>query len=374
MASGRSAKRILRVNALRVEQRSDIPLFAFGINGRLIHQFAAVQSAARTDDGVLVGYQRTRVQRHIQEIYNYLSQEGALLPNAIVVAFDDSVEFKPLEGALRIEWGTFGRLSIPLPVAGKPKPALIVDGQQRMSALAELRPDRKFPVVVIGFSSASEGLQREQFVLVNKAKPLPRDLLNELVPHVDTALPKPWRLKRVAGRVVELLRYDKESPFYGRIRGIGTTGEGANISQAAVLEIIQRSVRRAGILSSHYSSALDEGDAKSMAHVIGVYFHGVARVWPSAWNGSPWSSRLVHGVGIYAMGSLMDVVMREVDASAPRAIYSVERRLRRLKNRCAWTSGRWPVLRTAWNELQNTSQDKRRLAEYLLEEYRRARR
>jgi DGQHR domain-containing protein len=374
MTSGRSTERVLRVNALRVEQRPDIPLFVFGINGRLIQQFAAVQSATRNDDGVLVGYQRTRVQRHIQEIFNYLSQEGALLPNAIVLAFDNSVEFTPLDGALRVEWGTFGRLAIPLASPGNPKPALIVDGQQRMSALADLRPDRKFPVVVVGFSAASEALQREQFVLVNKSKPLPRDLLNELVPHVDTALPKPWRLRRVAGQVVELLRYDKGSPFYGRIRGIGATGEGANISQAAILEVIQRSVRRAGVLSHHYSTVLDEGDVRSMAEIISVYFTGVARVWPSAWNGSPWSSRLVHGVGIYAVGSLMDVVMREVDASAPRAIYSVERRLLRLKKRCAWTSGRWPALRCAWNELQNTSQDKRRLAEYLLEEYRRARR
>jgi len=373
IVSGRSGQRVLRVNALRVEQRSDIPLFVFGINGRLIHQFAAVQSAARNDDGVLVGYQRTRVQRHIQEIFNYLSQDQALLPNAIVVAFDGSVVFVPLHGALRVEWGTFGTLSIPLPLPGRPKPALIVDGQQRMSALAGLRPERKFPVVVVGFSSASEALQREQFVLVNKAKPLPRDLLNELVPHVDTALPKPWRLRRVGGRVVELLRYDKESPFYGRIRGIGATGEGANISQAAVLEVIQRSVRRAGVLSPHYSSVLDEGDVESMADIMSVYFTSVARVWPSAWNGSPWTSRLVHGVGIFAMGSLMDVVMREVDANAPRAVYSVERRLRRLKKKCAWTSGRWPVLRCAWNELQNTSQDKRRLAEYLLEEYRRPR-
>jgi len=362
------------VNALRVEQRPDIPLFVFGINGRLIQQFAAVQFAARNDTGVLVGYQRTRVEHHIREIFNYLSQENALLPNAIVVAFDDSVEFSPLDGVLRVEWGTFGRLAIPIPSPGKPKPAVIVDGQQRMSALAGLRPDRTFPVVVVGFSSGSEALQREQFVLVNKTKPLPRDLLNELVPQVETALPKPWRLRRVAGRVVELLRYDKESPFYGRIRGIGATGEGANISQAAVLDVVQQSVRRGGVLSNYYSSALDEGDVRSMARIVSVYFRGVERVWPGAWNGSPRSSRLVHGAGIFAMGRLMDVVMREVDADKPRAVYSVERRLKRLQKRCAWTSGYWPVLRSAWNELQNTSQDKRRLAEYLLQEYRKTKR
>jgi DGQHR domain-containing protein len=362
---------VLRVNALRVEQRPDVPLFVFGIDGRLVHQFASVQFAEREGSGELLGYQRSRVERHIREIRDYLLQDNALLPNAIVVAFDGSATFSPLEGELKVEWGTLGKLTIPMPPPGSPKPALIVDGQQRMSALAELKPEHTLPIIVVGFSSASEELQREQFLLVNKTKPLPRDLLNELVARVDTALPKAWRLRRVAALVVESLRYDKSSPFYGRIRGIGATGEGANISQAAVLDVIEQSVRKAGVLSAYYSPALDQADVATMEKIVSVYFHGVERVWPAAWHGSPWSSRLVHGVGISSLGRLMDVVMSEVDASKPRALMSVERRLRRIKSRCAWTEGRWPVLRCAWNELQNTSQDKRRLAEYLVQEYRR---
>ena len=105
---------------------------------------------------------------------------------------------------------------------------------------------------------------------------------------------------------------------------------------------------------------------------MSVYYHGVSRVWPYAWEGSPRTSRLVHGVGIYATGRLMDLVMREVDASAPRAISSVERRLRRIEGVCAWTDGYWPRLKIWWNDLQNTSQDKRRLSTYLCEEYERS--
>ena len=36
-----------------------------------------------------------------------------------------------------------------------------------------------FPVVVVAFQATSPEMQREQFILVNKTKPLPRDLLNE---------------------------------------------------------------------------------------------------------------------------------------------------------------------------------------------------
>ena len=105
----------ITVNALRIEQRSDVPLFVFGVNGRLIHQFAAVDQVRRDDDGVLQGYQRERVKRHIGEIEAYLKTVDAILPNAIVVAFTEVVDFVPLSNVLRTEWGTPGRLKVRLP-------------------------------------------------------------------------------------------------------------------------------------------------------------------------------------------------------------------------------------------------------------------
>ena len=220
--------------------------------------------AERSRDGVLTGYQRERVASHISQILAYLRQKDALLPNAIVIAFDKEVAFSPLPGVIRSEWGTPGHLIVPLPGRGGRKPGFIVDGRQMLvcQALAQLEPSRQFPVVVVGFTALSADLQREQFVLVNKTKPLPRDLLNELLPHVGTELPKPWRLRRVAAGDLGLLRYNKESPFYGRIRGVGSYGEG-NISQAAVLGVIEGSIRRGGVLSGFYSAATDTADIRS---------------------------------------------------------------------------------------------------------------
>jgi DGQHR domain-containing protein len=361
------------VTALRVQQRADTPLFIFGVDGRMIRRFASVSFAQRSSDGVLTGYQRERVESHIGQILAYLNQDGALLPNAIVIAFNDDVSFSALPNVVRSEWGTPGHLVIPLPERGGRKPGFIVDGQQRVSALAQLDPRRQFPVVVVAFEAQSDDIQREQFVLVNKTKPLPRDLLNELLPQVQTHLPKPWRLKRVAGRVLDSLRIDKKSPFYGRIRGVGHYGEGCNISQAAVLGVVENSIRRGGVLSPHYDAHIDTADVEAMARIVGTFYTGVARVWPYAWNASPRTSRLVHGVGISAMGSLMDVVMAEVNAESARATNSVVRRLKPLERRCAWTEGRWRSLKCDWDQLQNTSQDKRRLAHFLLTEYERRR-
>ena len=100
-----------------------------------------------------------------------------------------------------------------------------------------------------------------------------------------------------------------------------------------------------------------------------AFFEGVRRTWPEAWAGAPANSRLVHGAGIVALGCLMDRIMPEIDLASPKAASVVANRLAGLVKRCAWTSGKWPGLGLKWNELQNTSQDKARLTEYLLKQY-----
>lgn len=341
----------------------------------MIHQFAAVNFAKRSADGVLAGYQRATVSSHIAQIKRYLSQPEALLPNAIVIAFGGSVKFAPLPGAVRSSWGTPGKLEVPLPGPREAKPGFIVDGQQRVTALSQLPPSRRFPVVVVSFAAESPDLQLEQFVLVNKTRPLPRDLINELLPHVESdKLPRAWQSRQIAADVLEHLRFEVHSPFHGRVRGVGSTAEGCNIGQAALLSIIASSIRRGGVLARTAVEAPHAERSARMARVVSVFFSGAARVWPEAWDGSPWTSRLVHGVGIAGLGSLMDVVMDEVDAERPRAVTSVARRLGRIQGRCAWTGGRWPdPLDCEWDALQNTSQDKRRLAAFLVTEYAHAR-
>lgn len=363
----------MKVNALRIVQQTDTPIYVFGVNGRLITSFASVSHANRGKKGKLDGYQREAVAKHIADIQAYLSQPTSLLPNAIVISFDEQVEFTLLKGAVPSSWGTFGTLQIPVTSVQGRKPGFIVDGQQRAQALSKLDPSRIFPVVIVAFQFASKNTQREQFVLVNKTKPLPKDLLNELLPSVEVYLPKVMRHRKIAATVLQNIRFDKSSPFYGRIKGLGVQGEGANISQAAVISVIERSMKRGGVLSKYAGQGVEEIDAEGMARVVNTYFAAVEKVWQSAWAGAPRNSRLVHGVGIHAMGVLMDSIMDEVKAASPRATNSAKHRLEKISNKCRWTSGRWPKLRCAWNELQNTSQDKRRLAEYVVKEYEKAR-
>src|SRR3546814_17643747 len=61
------------------------------------------------------------------------------------------------------------------------KCAWIVDGQQRSTALARAG-DGNLPVPVIAFVSDDLQVHRAQFILVNKARPLPKRMVAELLP------------------------------------------------------------------------------------------------------------------------------------------------------------------------------------------------
>ena len=188
----------LRVHALRVEQRPDLPLYVFGIQGRILTQVARAQHAKRAVAVESIeGYQRPEVKAHIRQIRDYLLQDDALLPNAIVLALASTANFVPSE-ATHPEWGTPGVLTLEVPTARHPEHwSWIVDGQQRMAALADLPAGRMFPVVVSAFASASVEEQREQFVLVNRSRPLPKDLLLELLRHLHVLHAAVERLREV---------------------------------------------------------------------------------------------------------------------------------------------------------------------------------
>src|SRR5690606_12782374 len=128
----------------------------------------------------LEGYQRPEVLAHINQIRDYLESDNPLLPNAIVVAFDDTVKFKPNPGTSGSDspFSRAGVLEIPVDesVADENKPGWIVDGQQRSAALRDARIS-DFPVCVIGFLALGLEEQRQQFILVNATKPLPKGLI-----------------------------------------------------------------------------------------------------------------------------------------------------------------------------------------------------
>lgn len=365
-------KTYLELPALAFPQGKDRTLFTFAVEGTTLKKFAAVARISRQENNAVDGYQRPEVLSHIANITKYLSSTGAMLPNAIVVAFDASVKFIPLDKQNQAG-SRIGTLRIPLlaPGSNQHMPAWIVDGQQRAAALEQLEV-ADFMVCVVGFTAESTEEQREQFMLVNSTKPLSKSLLYELLPQTHCALPGALEKRRLPTSLLSLLNGDKESPFYQKIRT--ATNPVGIIQDNSVLRMIENSLSD-GILyviNEAYGQT-DEGIG-TMLQVLNVFWKAVSLTFATAWQLTPAKSRLTHGAGIIAMGFIMDAVANrhEDNANLPVAIYQAD--VEKLIPICRWTHGYWefgPSDQRKWNEIQNTPTDIRILSSYLLAQYKR---
>src|SRR4051812_37564417 len=85
----------LSLPALAIEQAAGRTLYSFAVDGKKLTAFAAVSRVKRNDAHELAGYQRAESLAHIRTIRKYLESEDAILPNALVIAFDSRVRFEP---------------------------------------------------------------------------------------------------------------------------------------------------------------------------------------------------------------------------------------------------------------------------------------
>jgi DGQHR domain-containing protein len=356
-----------------MRQTADRRLYCFAIDGKQLADVAAVSRVKRGEDQALAGYQRPEVLSHITEIRKYLESSDPLLPNAIVVAFDDSVSFRAAAG--RRPKGTVARhgtLTIPVPNGnGRPKPGWVVDGQQRMAAIGSADLD-SFPVFVVAFVARDDEDQREQFILVNATKPLPKGLIYELLPVTNTHLPTTLLRRRFPAILLERLNFDEDSPFRGIIR-TPTCAEGI-VKDNSVLRMLENSLAD-GILYWFRDPRTGEGDPDAMLPIVKDFWSAVRDIFPGAWGLPPRRSRLLHGAGIVSLGMLMDAIAEGYRSQGMPDMEAFREHLEPLETICAWQEGHWEFgngERRRWNEIQNTSKDLSLLADHLRGAYRRS--
>jgi DGQHR domain-containing protein len=360
--------KFLKVRALRSTQGDNHLVYSFFMPGSMITEIADISRVERENKGTLKGFQRKEIKSHVKSIVDYLNQGDVLFPNAIILAFAPEVEFtqsrgRPAEGT--IDTGEIGTLAIPFRGNGQPV-AWIVDGQQRSLALSQTK-NKDIPVPVIGFIAADLDTQREQFILVNKAKPLPSRLINELLPEVDRHLPRDLAIRKVPSVLCNLLNLDPKSPFYKLIKRASTDDEkSAVIVDTAVMSMITKSLNNPlGALSQFKGLGEESSDLDAMYKILVLYWSAVKQVFPKAWGLPATKSRLMHGAGIKAMGVLMDRVV-------PRAIASIDpakqimTSMKKIAPRCCWASGTWEDLGLDWNDIQNVPKHVKILSEQLL--------
>jgi len=357
----------LQIRALKTTQKTDTDVYAFFIPGSLITKIADISRIHRDDEDMLEGFQRKAIQQHIKGITDFLNQSDVLFPNAIILAFSPEIEFKQTRGrepAGIINSGQTGTLTIPIRKEGQ-RVAWIVDGQQRSLALSEAN-NKDLNVPVVAFVAADLATQREQFILVNKAKPLPSRLINELLPAVDTYLPKDLSVRKLPSELCDLLNRDPNSPFYKLIKRVSSEKDDhAVINDSSIIDMIKNSINNPlGALSQYKSLGTEPSDIESMYKILVTYWTAVKELFPEAWGVKPTQSRLMHSAGLHAMGLLMDkIVNRSAHYDKPdQHIFSS---LQAIAPHCRWTTGSWEQLGMRWDEIQKVGKHLRLLSDLL---------
>ncbi len=322
-------------------------MLSFAASASEVLGFAAIDRVARDADGRLSGFQRPQIAAHIREIRDYLETAEAVLPNPIVVAFTSGVEVEPLPG---------GACRVSIDVSGGPR-GLIVDGQQRITALSQVE-GKDFQVFISALVCRDEAELRRQFVLINNTRPLPKTLIYELLPTVPGGLPRRLSERSVAADLTA--RMNRLEPMEGRIRQ--HTSPSGVISDIAVQRFFLNS------LSDGAMRLLipKENGAELCLGLAQEFFKAVAYVFRDAWEEqTPKTSRLVHGAGIVAMGYVMDLLHR---ADGARTWQDFAAGMSCLVDKVAWTSGDWDFGggdRRHWKAIQNTGADIAALTSFL---------
>lgn len=366
----------LVMNALMFKQ-GGAKVYSFALPGDQLTAIADLSRIKRTGKQKLEGFQRAEIQQHIRQITEYLDKGPGLFPNAVILAMSTRVTFAGKRGTkvsgLNVTGVDAGTLTIPILPEGE-KAAWIVDGQQRSLALAKSK-NGQLLVPVVAFESSTIETHREQFILVNRARPLSQRLINELLPETDdTLLPKDLAANKVPSELCNLLNTKPSSPLYRRIARTSEKPDRADvIIDSAIIKMIRDRINgTSGALLHLRSDGRKAADLSEMYRLLAAYWTAVAKTFPDAWNLPPQASRLTSAAGVTVMGVMMDRICARIGygQSNPQAAYEME--LSKIAKHCAWTSGRWPDIGMAWNSLEMTSKSSGRVIQLLGAAYVRA--
>ncbi|MBW4504756.1 MAG: DGQHR domain-containing protein [Scytonema hyalinum WJT4-NPBG1] len=341
--------------AIRANQAADHDVFSFAAAPEDILAFSEIERVGREEDGQLRGFQRHQVASHIKDIKDYLTREDALLPNAVIIAFLGNVKVKDIgDGIVEITID-----------ARKSKPGFVVDGQQRLTALSGLKKPG-FQVFVSGLICKDYNELRQQFVLINNTRPLPKTLIYELLPTVE-GLPARFTARQFAARIVDRLNFTRGASLYGQIRQ--HTNPLGVISDTAMQKFVMNSASN-GAIREFVNSEDYENKAFDL---VNEFFTAVENVFHDEWvDMNPKTSRLRHGAGLVAMSFVMESLYSSQGATTSEEF---EPGLEALKEYTAWTSGQWRFSEDdvrPWNGIQNTPSDIDILANYLVRSLKRA--
>lgn len=226
-------------------------------------------SASLREDGVgyeLTGTQRLPQPKRLQPIADFINRTDAAFPNSIILA----ANFRNEDGLIEDEdadkdsdedgiqhharWTVEQRenngLVLKIPTAEKL--AAIIDGQHRLFAFANARPERlQMQLICSIFLDLPKPYQAQLFATINSTqKPVDKSLTYELFGYnIDEETEEYWSPDKLSVFLTRKLGTEDSSPLKGRIviapkkdSALAQLGEGKNwkVSTAVVVEGIMR--------------------------------------------------------------------------------------------------------------------------------------
>jgi DNA sulfur modification protein DndB len=113
-----------KLPALKIRQGENRVLYSFAVKGKTLTDFATISRIRRNGKNTLEGCQLPEVLSHIAEIRKHIESENPMIPNAIIIAFDDRVSFEPQKANKKTKDSitTFGHLIVPIVEPDSDKP------------------------------------------------------------------------------------------------------------------------------------------------------------------------------------------------------------------------------------------------------------
>lgn len=294
-----------------------------------------------------VGIQRELKTDRVAEIGNFVNSVDATFPTSVVLAVKSScVSFDEKKGMLTLHEGVDESTGEPIPLE---KVANILDGQHRVEGLKSLEEHDTFDVPVSIFVDADIADQAYIFATVNLAQTkVNKSLVYDLLDYAKARSPQ-----RSAHEIVVALDGAQKSPFYQKIKRLGTATPGRapgteTLAQAtvvnAILPLISREPetdrfelakgKKLSLRDIRYESTplrhlwIKERDTE-IARILFEYFLAVKDRWPAAWDSREKGAMLARTNGFRAFSKFFKLVYLrerpELDSDnpvVPRAKYS----------------------------------------------------
>lgn len=226
----------IEVKALRVEQPLGIHYVAILPATVLLEvAFSDVLSATLREGGgsySLDGTQRLMQPKRLQRIADYINREDSAFPNAIILAAnfrkEDGLiedEESDLDGSANVvsrRWTVEEKEDgcCVLRIPTREKLAAIIDGQHRLFAFVDARPERwEMNLICSIFLDLPKPYQAQLFATINSTqKPVDKSLTYELFGYnLEEEQEQYWSPDKLAVFLTRRLSTDEGSPLKGRI-------------------------------------------------------------------------------------------------------------------------------------------------------------